>query len=142
MYRSFNSLLLWSILSTLLISASAGNAEIGQKDDPVLLYREAGADTAQEAKIRLMAHDFEKLAKVRLEKIRNLSKQMRELSYETEPDENKIFSAQEEINQVQSTLNMERIKLMLAIRKVLSSEQKQKLVELMRERQSTPTSKP
>lgn len=140
-YLSINRRSLWIGLTSLLSLCMPAFAESGRQEDPVLLYREAGADTTQEGEIRQMARDFEKLAKVRLEKIRNLSKQMRELSYEAEPDESKILSAQEEMNQVQSNLNLERVKLMFAIRKVLSPEQRQKLVQLMRERQNAHASK-
>lgn len=114
----------------------------GSKGDPVLVYREAGANAEQEVKIRRLAQDFEKSARVRIERIRNLSVLMRELSYEPEPDENKILNLQEEMNQLQATLNSDRIKLMLQIRKVLTGEQKQKLVQIMRETQGNKSSKP
>ena len=39
--------------------------------DPLQVYKDAGADAEQEAKIRELAHDFEVQAKVRFERLRN-----------------------------------------------------------------------
>lgn len=109
--------------------------DIAFKKDPVLIYREAGANEEQEGKIRQLAKDYEKTALVRIERLRNLSKQLRELSYETALDEQKILTLQNEINELQSGLNTERIKLMVKIRSQLSPEQNEKLVEIMKERE-------
>lgn len=113
------------------------------RKDPVLLYREAGASQEQEVKIRQYAQEYEKAARVRLERLQNLSQQIRDLSFEPEIDETKILAAQDEYNQLQSGLASERIKLMLKIRSLLSAEQKTKLVELMKEKdkQSLPADK-
>ena len=82
-----------------------------------------------------MAQEYEKSARVRIERLKNLSKQVKELSYEAEADEAKILQVQDEINQLQSTLNTERIKLMFRIRSILNNEQKAKLVSLLREKE-------
>lgn len=105
------------------------------KKDPVLIYRDAGASEEQESKIRSIAQDYEKVARVRVERLRNLSKQLRELSYQPAIDEQKVLTLQTEINELQSNLNTERIKLMVKIRSVLSLEQNEKLVEIMKERE-------
>jgi Spy/CpxP family protein refolding chaperone len=105
------------------------------RKDPVLIYREAGASEEQESKIRQIAQEFEQVAKVRVERLKNLSKQLREMSFQPAIDEVKALSLQNDINELQATLNTERIKLMLKIRSVLSQEQNEKLVSLMRERQ-------
>ncbi len=107
-----------------------------EKKDPVLIYREAGANEEQEAKIRQFAHDYEKSAKVKVERLHNLSKQVKDLSFEAEIDERKILTVQDEINELQTTLSTERIKLMLKIRSLLSTEQKEKLVELLKAKES------
>lgn len=106
------------------------------KSDPVLIYREAGVNAEQESQIRRAAQDFEKPAKVRIERLSNLAKTLHDLSFEPELDENKILTLQEEMNQVQSGLNMDRIKLMLQIRRIMSLEQKQKFVQLMRQKEA------
>ena len=117
-----------------------GNVE---KKDPVLIYRTAGVNEEQEAKIRILAREYEKEGRVRVERMRNLSKQMTELSFAPELDETKILSLQDEINELQNTLNKDRVKLLLKIRSLLTAEQKSKLVELLKEKdlQSRPAAK-
>lgn len=105
------------------------------KKDPVLIYREAGASEEQESKIRQIAQEFEHVAKVRVERLKNLSKQLREMSFQPSIDETKALAMQNDINELQATLNTERIKLMLKIRAVLSPEQNEKLVSIMRDRE-------
>ncbi|MBY0357654.1 MAG: periplasmic heavy metal sensor [Candidatus Obscuribacterales bacterium] len=122
------------------IFSSAVFAQGTPKSDPVLIYREAGVNAEQESQIRQAAQDFERPARVRIERLNNLAKALHDLSFEPEPDENKILSMQEEMNQVQSGLNMDRIKLMLQIRKFMSLEQKQKLVQLMRQKEAASKS--
>ena len=121
-------------------SAFAADQDSNDKKDPVLIYREAGASNEQEAKIRQYAQEYEKAARVRVERLHNLNKQMTDLSYEAELDEKKITTLQDEINELQNSINSERIKLMLRIRSLLSSEQKSKLVELMKAREATRNS--
>jgi Spy/CpxP family protein refolding chaperone len=134
--------LLFSIvlsLAGMCLPAVAGENEASaEKKDPVLIYREAGANEEQEAKIRQFAQEYEKEAKVRIERLHNLSKQMRELSFDPELDEAKVLKLQDEINELQNTLNKDRIKLMLKIRGVLSPEQKTKLVELLKSKEQAP----
>lgn len=100
--------------------------------DPVLIYREAGATQEQEAKIRQLAQSYEKAAKVRLERLQGLSKQIKELSYQSELDEKLILALQDEMNQLQNLLNTERLKLLLSIRSLLAPETRVKLVDLLR----------
>ncbi len=125
-----------TVMMTLQPAFSA-EQESADKKDPVLIYREAGASGEQEAKIRQLAQEYEKAARVRVERLHNLNKQMTDLSYEPELDEKRILPLQDEINELQGSINSERIKLMLKIRALLSSEQKSKLVELMKARESS-----
>ncbi|MBX9690469.1 MAG: periplasmic heavy metal sensor [Candidatus Obscuribacterales bacterium] len=115
---------------------AAENESDKSQKDPLSIYREAGVSQAQEAKIRELAKEYEKPAKVRLERLRNLSKEMRDLSFEAELDEKKVLALQAEINELQNSLNNERIKLMLEIRALLSAEQKASLVDIMRKGES------
>ncbi len=105
-----------------------------EKKDPVLIYRDAGANNEQEAKIRQLASDYEKLGRVKMERMHNLAKQLTQLSYDADLDEEKLLTVQQDINELQSDLNNERIKLMVKIRNLLTAEQKSKLLELMKER--------
>lgn len=126
-------------------SVQAAEAEMsGDKRDPVLIYRDAGVNNEQESKIRQLAQEYEKAGRVRVERLHNLSKQMTDLSFEPELDEKKILALQDEINELQNSINTERIKLMLKIRALLLPEQKGKLVELMKEKEanSAPSHSP
>lgn len=98
------------------------------KRDPLKIYRESGIDSEQEQKIRRLAKEFEDQQRVRLRLLGNMLKDMRSLELEPAPDEDKVMSKQGEINKVQNEINNERIKLLLAIRNVLTVEQKQRLV--------------
>lgn len=129
------------VLATLIAIGSPALAaadDAAQKKDPVLIYRNAGVNPDQEAKIRQLAQEYDKAGRVRVERLHKLSQQMREMSYDAELDESKLLSIQNELNDVQSAINTERTKLMLKIRGLLTAEQKAKLVELMREKDGLP----
>lgn len=133
------SLLICLIISPILVCSIRGavySQTNSEKKDPVLIYREAGADAEQEAKIRQLAQEYDKEGRVRMERLRNLSKQMREMSFEPELDEKKVLALQDEINDLQNNLSKDRIKLMLAIRSMLTPEQRTKLVELLKEKEN------
>lgn len=126
-------------ISLIMNCPSAHTAEPdsgADKKDPVLIYREAGATEEQEAKIRQLAKEFEKAGKVRIERLRNLTRQITELSFEPEIDENKILALQDEINELQNALNRDRIKLMLKIRSSLTLETKTRLIELLKRKEA------
>ena len=108
--------------------------------DPLVIYRQAGVSSDQELAIARLASDYEKSARVRLARIKNLSIQLREQSFQAELDEAKIIALQEEINVLQSGLCLDRLKLMLSIRQLLSAEQKERLVQLMKEKENAPPS--
>lgn len=106
--------------------------------EPLSVYREAGIDLEQERKIRRLARDFEEQQKVRLKLYANLLKDMRALELIAAPDEKKVYAKQDEINKLQAEIGTERIKLLLAIRDVLTPEQKQRLVELIQTPKNSP----
>lgn len=102
--------------------------------DPTAIYAAAGANAEQLQAIRDEAGEFERAAKVRWELMMNLQKQMHELSLNTDPDEKRVLAKQDEISKAMAEMAQEKIKLMLKIRGMLTPQQKQKLVELMRAR--------
>lgn len=144
---SSTSLKAFTLSLVFIVSAGSAFAQINStpvkdaiktpetKKDPVLIYREAGASEEQESKIRQFAQEYEQVAKVRVERLKNLSKQLRELSYEPVIDETKALALQNNINELQALLNIERIKLMIKIRSTLSNEQNEKLVSIMKDRE-------
>lgn len=122
-----------SLICAFCATANPIEAATAEKKDPLSIYRNAGVNTEQETKIKQIVHEYEKAGRVRVERLRNLSKQIKDLSYDAELDESKILGVQSEINELQSTVNTERTKLMLKLRSVLTAEQKEKFVDLMRE---------
>src|SRR5262249_55082867 len=63
----------------------------------------------------------------------NLLKEMHDLSMQPDPDSKAVFSKQDEINKLHDEMATEKISLLLKIRAVLSADQKQKLVALIRQ---------
>ena len=135
------------VLYSTLLSAAIGLAVMAppavqaqgqppaQGHDPAAIYVEAGATPDQLTKIRELGQQFEELAKVKWQLMMNLQKQMHELALQTDPDEKAVMAKQEEINKVNGEMGTEKIKMMLKIRTLLNTEQKQKLVQLIQQRQ-------
>ena len=121
------------LASPLVVHAQGGVAQDGP-EDPMSIYKQAGVNQEQEIRIRQLAKEFEEGANVRARTRINLMRQMHELSLTAEPDEKAVLSKQDEINVVNSQMGTERVRLLLKIRALLSKEQKEKLVALMRER--------
>jgi Spy/CpxP family protein refolding chaperone len=65
---------------------------------------------------------------------------MKTLSLKPDPDEQAVISKQEQISKIQADMAMERIKLLLKIRHLLTADQKQRLVELMQKNAGAPAS--
>jgi len=103
----------------------------GPARDPIAIYRAAGCSPEQEAQIRELAKSFEELARAKGQQVVGLWKDMRNLSLQPDPEPSAIMAKQDEINKVNSDMATEKMKLMLSIRKVLTPDQKQRLVQLM-----------
>ncbi len=108
----------------------------GQRQDPLAIYRAAGADEAQLKQIHEAAGQFDVSAQARAKQMIGLMQDMKQLSLQTDPDQSAVLAKQEEMNKVQNEQSNERIKLMLKIRTLLNPTQKQKLVQLMQQRPS------
>jgi Spy/CpxP family protein refolding chaperone len=113
-----------------VVLAQGGPAGGGGRD-PLSIYRDAGINADQETQIKDIVKEFESANTVRIDKMRNLLQDMRSLSLQPAPEEEKVLSKQDEINKVQAEVSNERIKLLLKIRAVLNMDQKKKLVEMM-----------
>lgn len=132
--RLVSGLTITALTAGLVCAAAEVGEKASRQADPLAIYREAGATAEQETKIRQLAGDYEKSAKVRLQRIRNLSNQLKEESFVADLDEKKILGLQEEMNTLHTGLCLDRIKLLINIRQVLDSDQRAKLVQLMREK--------
>ncbi|MBX9667280.1 MAG: periplasmic heavy metal sensor [Candidatus Obscuribacterales bacterium] len=125
-------------LSTLLIVGSAGIAfaqgdagEDPRMADPLALYRMAGINGDQEEQIRKLAKDFEDAQRVRAKTAFAKYKELSDLQLQPDPVEEDVLAKQEEINKVIAEMATERMKLLLKVRKVLTPDQRKKLVALL-----------
>jgi Spy/CpxP family protein refolding chaperone len=119
------------VSSPALAQAPSGSPDGSRAPDPLSIYREAGVSTEQENQIRDLVKGFEADTTSRIDSLRKLLKEMRDLSLTPSPDEAAVLAKQDEINKTQNEIASGRIKLLLKIRSMLSKEQKQKLVDLM-----------
>ncbi|MGD9684243.1 MAG: Spy/CpxP family protein refolding chaperone [Candidatus Obscuribacterales bacterium] len=121
-----------------LATTSAARAQQPQGpaegEDPVAIYKEAGINADQEGQIRKLAREFESAQRVRSKTVYGYLREMSEIQLEPDPAEEKVLAKQKEINDITATMANERVKLMLKIRAILTPEQKQRLVKLIKER--------
>lgn len=102
--------------------------------DPLAIYRATGINEDQEKRIRTMTKSFEEMMMEKGKNLVELMRDMRTLSFDPDPDAKTVLSKQDEINKLMNEMSRDRIQLMLKIRSILTSEQKQKLVQLMQQR--------
>ncbi|MCA9806030.1 MAG: Spy/CpxP family protein refolding chaperone [Cyanobacteria bacterium HKST-UBA02] len=106
----------------------------GEGEDPVSIYKEAGINADQEGQIRKLAREFESAQRVRSKTVYGYLREMSEIQLEPDPAEEKVLAKQKDINDITATMANERVKLMLKIRAILTPEQKQRLVKLIKEK--------
>lgn len=104
------------------------------KSDALSLYRQTGIDGTQEKEISDMARNYQSIMQMKQERAGHWLNHLKRASLQPDPDPVSVLNSQEEINKLLSEIATERVKLMLRIRSVLTPEQKQKLVDLLKER--------
>ncbi len=105
-----------------------------QVRDPAAIYVQAGAGKEQENQIRTLAKDYETKSLDQSREVVDLLRSMHKLSLQPDLDEEKILATQEQINKLQANMALEKVKLLISIRKILTPEQRKNLVQLMRKR--------
>jgi Spy/CpxP family protein refolding chaperone len=112
--------------------------------DPAAIYMQAGADKDQIVKIRQVAADFETKARASVKTLMTSVQEMQKLSLEPNLDEDKILATQDQINKVTSDMAIERMKLLINSRKLLTQDQRLELIELLKQRraQAAPSGAP
>ena len=133
--RQLSRLLLFSAVAV-AVAVPLYTVQAQPSQDPLQIYREAGASDNQQKAIRDLGKEFETTARVKVERANNLLKKMQEYSLQPLPDEKEVLSTQDEINTLQADMANSRIKLMLKIRGLLSPEQRDKLISILKERRS------
>jgi hypothetical protein len=110
-----------------------------QGADPLSVYVQAGIDPTQHAQITDLASQLEQTNIARAHEIMNLIQNLRILSLQPDLDEKKILATQNKINGLQGAMAIDRLKLNIKVRKILSPEQRVRLVSAIREQRATPT---
>ncbi len=131
MKRIYLGLIVFAIAIVGLIRSLPSTAQAAESNDPIFIYRQAGINSDQEDKIRKLAQTFEGQQRVRSKKIMDLVVQMRGLQLQPDPNADEVLGVQNEINKLGGEMALDRIKLLLDIRKVLTPDQKQKLVAIL-----------
>lgn len=106
--------------------------------DPLALYKMAGINTEQEETIKSLAKDFEGTQRVRVKSLVALYQQLKQLQLQPDPPEDQAIAKQEEINKLTSDMSTDRIRLLLKVRKVLTPDQRKKLIAIMTEEPTQP----
>lgn len=108
------------------------------QNDPLAMYKRTGINQAQIDKINALTAEFQKLLTEKTQVMVGLMRDMRAISLQVTPDDKVTLAKQAEINALNNEMANQRIKLMLAMRNVLTVEQRQKLVQFMNEGAATP----
>jgi Spy/CpxP family protein refolding chaperone len=106
----------------------------GAEHDPAAMYIQAGANPEQVETIRGLAKNYESKSSDQARDVIDLLRELHKCSLSPDLDEDKILATQEKINKLQNDMATEKMKLLIAIRKVLTPEQRKELVELMKKR--------
>ncbi len=120
----------------------AANVVHAQEQDPFAIYVKAGIDPSQHAQITELATQMEQANIGRSLEIMDLIKDIRTLSLQPDLDEKKILAAQNKINDLQGAMVMDRLKLNMKVRKLLTPEQRVRLVSIIKVQRSMPSAAP
>jgi len=101
--------------------------------DKLAMYRATGIDKEQESKLLALTKEYEDVMLPKAKTLVQLLSEMQGLSLQPDPDQNTVLSKQDEINKVNGDISNERLKFSLKMRNVLTPEQKEKFVQLMKE---------
>lgn len=116
------------------LAPAAVLAQNAPDNDPVAIYKEAGINPQQESAIRALAEQYDRSSTSELQSLAQMLEELRSMAYQKTLNEPAMLSKQEEINKLQSRMSLEKIKLVIKIRGMLSPEQNEKLVNLLQNR--------
>lgn len=118
----------FALVSPAVLSQTAEN-------DPVAIYKQAaGINAEQESTIRKYAQEYDQENTVKLQSLSQMLQELRDMAYQKTLNESAMLAKQEEINKLQSDMALQRIKLVIKIRNLLSPEQNEKLVTALQSR--------
>jgi hypothetical protein len=127
--------LLWFTCSApLMVQAQESQKLSGQSSDPIAIYKEAGVDPGQAKKILGLANAYESTQDKRAHELIAHLKHVRALSMSPSLDERSILETQMSINKLQNQMAMDKVHLLINIRRILNQTQRAKLVTLLHQR--------
>lgn len=109
------------------------NTVHAEDNDPLAVYVQAGIDATQHAQITDMAAQTDESNVARSHEMIQLLNNLKMLSLQPNLDEKKILATQSKINDLQGAIALDRLKLNIKVRKLLTPEQRIKLVEVLRD---------
>lgn len=133
---------LFALATAAILSLSASGIAMAQggdpsgdprMQDPLALYKMAGINSEQEETIKSLAKDFESTQRVRVKSLVALYQQLKQIQLQPDPPDDQAIAKQEEINKLTGEMSTDRIKLLLKVRKVLTPDQRKKLIAIMTE---------
>ncbi len=137
--------LAWVAIAALAIGAAGASADDGPRrgrpshgPPPIerVLERHSerlGLDAETREKIRAIAREGREAGEPRRDELRALKRELRALLSREEPDEAAVLDQAEAIGRVETELQKQRLRTMLAIRALLSPEQRRELVRIHEE---------
>lgn len=99
--------------------------------DPVAIYKQAGINAEQESSIRKLAQDYDQADGVRMKTLGGLLQELRTMAYQSVLDGEAMLAKQDQINKLQSEMSMQRIKLVIKVRSILTPAQNEKLATIL-----------
>lgn len=126
---------LMSICLMALLPAQAQSLfrEPADRNDPLSMFKMAGISRGQELKMRILLKAAREDLVRRGRVLAVLLQEMRGLSLQPDPDPKIVLARQEEINKASGDLNLERVKLTLHMRAILTPGQREKYARLLKE---------
>lgn len=117
-----------------VVALSAPQMVLAQQSgtDPLALYKEAGANEEQQKKISAAAKEFQDLAQGAKKRLDGIQQRMDALQMTPLPDEKAVLENQEQLNKLIGELNIARAKMMVKARAILTPEQREKVVEIIK----------
>ncbi len=126
--------LTFSLCALSLIPPAVLSQSTGETGDPVAIYKQAGINAEQESAIRKLAQDYDQENSVKMESLAQMLQALRDMAYQKTLNASGMLAKQEEINKLQSDMALQRIKLVIKIRGLLTPTQNEKLVAALQSR--------
>ena len=122
------------LAGSIFLAPQAVRAQDAPAHDANGIYAATGADKGELDKIKTIGTDFESRARANYNLLMLAAKDMQSLSLEPTLDEDKLLTTQEKINKITADMSTDRIKQLIACRKILKPDERAKLVELLKKR--------